>query len=53
MALRGKRYSGDGGADGTVWLPGRGWYAVQAKRLRHHVSLAHVCAFGDVIARRH
>lgn len=50
LVLRGKRYSGDGGVDGAVWLPGRGWYAVQCKRYRQHVCLAHVCAFGEVIA---
>lgn len=50
--LRGTRYSGDGGVDGAVWLPGRGRRALQAKRYRHHVSLAHVCAFGDGIAER-
>ena len=49
--LRGTHYSGDGGVDGAVWLPGRGWHAVQCKRYRHHVCLAHVCAFGDAIAR--
>ncbi|KQW93186.1 hypothetical protein ASC94_10940 [Massilia sp. Root418] len=53
LVLRGTRYSCDGGIDGAVWLPGRGWHAVQAKRYRHHVSLAHVCAFGDVIAMCH
>jgi restriction system protein len=50
LVLRGTRYSGDGGVDGAVWLPGRGWCAVQSKRYRHHVCLAHVRAFGDVIA---
>ncbi|MES2260588.1 MAG: restriction endonuclease [Pseudomonadota bacterium] len=50
LVLRSKRYSGDGGVDGVVWLPGRGWHAVQSKRYRHHVCLAHVCAFGEVIA---
>jgi len=51
LVLRGTRYSGDGGLDGAVWLPGRGWHAVQCKRYRHHVCLAHVRAFGDVITR--
>lgn len=50
LVLRGRRYSGDGGVDGLVWLPDRGWYAVQSKRYRQHVCLAHVCAFGDAIA---
>ncbi|GAB2855947.1 hypothetical protein GCM10027277_25680 [Pseudoduganella ginsengisoli] len=49
LVLRGRRYSGDGGVDGIVWLPDRGWYAVQSKRYRQHVCLAHVCAFGEVI----
>ena len=51
LVLRGTRYSGDGGLDGAVWLPGRGWHAVQCKRYRRHVCLAHVCAFGDVVLR--
>ncbi|KQV81012.1 hypothetical protein ASD15_14110 [Massilia sp. Root351] len=50
LVLRGTRYSGDGGVDGVVWLPRRGWRVVQAKRYRHHVCLAHVCAFGNVIS---
>jgi restriction system protein len=50
LVLRSKRYSGDGGVDGTVWLPERGWFAVQSKRYRHHVCLEHVCAFSQVLA---
>jgi restriction system protein len=50
LVLRGRRYSGDGGVDGVVWLPDRGWYAVQSKRYRQHVCLAHVCAFGEAVA---
>lgn len=53
LVLRSRRYSGDGGVDGTVWLPGRGWYAVQSKRYRHHVCLEHVCAFSQVLASEH
>ena len=33
--LRNQRYSGDGGIDGKVWLPGHGWYAVQSLSLIH------------------
>ncbi|WP_177307735.1 restriction endonuclease [Pseudoduganella namucuonensis] len=50
LVLRSRRYSGDGGVDGAVWLPGGGWHAVQSKRYRHHVCTAHVCAFGEAIA---
>jgi restriction system protein len=53
LVLRSTRYSGDGGVDGTVWLPGRGWYALQSKRYRHHVCLEHVCAFSGVLASEH
>lgn len=53
LVLRSRRYSGDGGVDGTVWLPERGWYAVQSKRYRHHVCLEHVCAFSQVLASEH
>lgn len=51
MVLRGTRYSGDGGIDGAVWLPKRGWYAVQCKRYRGHIWPAHVWTFGAAVAR--
>ncbi|PHV35988.1 restriction endonuclease [Janthinobacterium sp. BJB304] len=47
--LRNQRYSGDGGIDGKVWLPGHGWYAVQSKRYGGHVNHQHVAAFGEAI----
>lgn len=50
LVLRSRRYSGDGGVDGVLWLPGRGWYAVQSKRYRQHVCPEHVCSFGQAIA---
>ncbi|APA68772.1 restriction endonuclease [Janthinobacterium sp. 1_2014MBL_MicDiv] len=49
MVLRNQRYSGDGGIDGKVWLPGQGWYAVQSKRYGGHVNHHHVAAFGEAI----
>ena len=49
FVLRNKRYSGDGGIDGKVWLPGDGWYAVQSKRYGGHVNHQHVAAFGEAI----
>ena len=49
FVLRNQRYSGDGGIDGRVWLPGQGWYAVQSKRYGGHVNHHHVAAFGEAI----
>ena len=51
FVLRNQRYSGDGGIDGRVWLPGQGWYAVQSKRYGGHVNHHHVAAFGEAICR--
>lgn len=41
---RNARYSGDGGADGTVWINGRR-FLIQAKRYSATISAAHVSAF--------
>ena len=49
FVLRNPRYSGDGGIDGKVWLPGHGWCAVQSKRYGGHVNHHHVAAFGEAI----
>ncbi|WP_215409660.1 restriction endonuclease [Janthinobacterium sp. JC611] len=49
FVLRNPRYSGDGGIDGKVWLPGYGWCAVQSKRYGGHVNHHHVAAFGEAI----
>lgn len=49
FVLRNQRYSGDGGIDGKVWLPGHGWYAVQSKRYGGHVNHQHVAAFGEAL----
>nr|WP_310615779.1 restriction endonuclease [Pantoea cypripedii] len=43
-------YSGDGGADGQVWINGRRWL-IQAKRYSATISAAHVSAFGLLTAR--
>lgn len=47
---RNDRYSGDGGADGTVWINGRRWL-IQAKRYSTTISAAHVSAFGLLTER--
>ncbi|MDN2700393.1 restriction endonuclease [Janthinobacterium sp. SUN100] len=49
FVLRNAKYSGDGGIDGKVWLPGYGWCAVQSKRYGGHVNHHHVAAFGEAI----
>ncbi|QJT82587.1 restriction endonuclease [Kosakonia sp. MUSA4] len=47
---RNARYSGDGGADGKVWINGRCWL-IQAKRYSATISAAHVSAFGLLTER--
>ncbi|WP_084089748.1 restriction endonuclease [Erwinia oleae] len=45
---RNARYSGDGGADGQVWINGQRWL-IQAKRYSDTINAAHVSAFGLLI----
>ncbi|MBB3121733.1 restriction endonuclease [Pseudoduganella violacea] len=52
FVLRNRRYSGDGGIDGVVWLPKLGWYALQVKRYRAHVREQHVGQFALVIRQQ-
>nr|WP_308597926.1 restriction endonuclease [Massilia sp. BJB1822] len=52
FVLRNRRYTGDGGVDGAVWMPGRGWYAVQVKRYRNHICERHVGQFAEVVRRQ-
>ncbi|WP_420842900.1 restriction endonuclease [Erwinia mallotivora] len=47
---RNSRYSGDGGADGQVWIDGRRWL-IQAKRYSASISAGHVADFGQLTAR--
>jgi restriction system protein len=42
---RNAQYSGDGGADGQVWINGQRWL-IQAKRYSATINAAHVSAFG-------
>lgn len=49
---RNKRYSGDGGIDGSVEIDGQ-TFLIQDKRYTGHVSLAHVTAFDEVCRRHH
>lgn len=48
---RGRRYSGDGGIDGHVWLDGV-WAPVQCKRYSAHINPTHVADF-SVLVQRH
>ncbi|WGV29090.1 restriction endonuclease [Halotia branconii] len=48
---RNKRYTGDGGVDGCVWLHGE-MYLVQAKRYKDSINPVHVEEFGRVIQSR-
>lgn len=45
---RGRRYSGDVGIDGHVWLHG-GWAPVQCKRYSAHINPAHIADFVAVL----
>ncbi|MCX8957029.1 restriction endonuclease [Erwinia psidii] len=47
---RNSSYSGDGGADGQVWIDGQRWL-IQAKRYGAGISAAHVADFGQLTAR--
>jgi restriction system protein len=51
FVLRNRRYTGDGGVDGVVWMQGTGWVALQVKRYREHIDNQDVRAFGEVVAR--
>lgn len=47
---RNRKYSGDGGMDGQVWIDGQR-YLIQAKRYARTISPAHVVAFGALVRR--
>lgn len=49
---RNRAYSGDGGADGRVHLPGYGWCPLQVKRYARHIDLQHVRAFAEFVQQR-
>lgn len=55
IVLRNRRYSGDGGVDGRVWLPGNGRrpWAIQSKRYAAHVCAQHLATFAGVVRRHH
>ena len=44
---RGRRYSGDDGIDGHVWMDGR-WVPIQCKRYSSAINPAHVQAFASL-----
>ncbi|VXD06592.1 conserved hypothetical protein [Enterobacterales bacterium 8AC] len=47
---RNRRYSGDGGLDGQVWIEGQ-HYLIQAKRYARAITPAHVAEFGALVRR--
>ena len=51
FVLRNRRYTGDGGVDGVVWMATHGWIAVQVKRYSGHIDLQHVFDFLQEIRR--
>lgn len=50
--MENRTYSGDGGVDGRVHLPGYGWCPLQVKRYSEHIDLEHVQAFATYVERR-
>ena len=48
---RGRRYSGDGGIDGQVWLNGT-WTPIQCKRYSTHINPAHITDFAAAMRQR-
>lgn len=51
FVFRGTSYSGDGGADGSFYWPGKGRCAIQSKRYAKAITPAHARAFRDLVAR--
>ncbi|HCA3195726.1 TPA: restriction endonuclease, partial [Klebsiella pneumoniae] len=47
---RNKRYTGDGGIDGKVWIDDQ-LYLIQAKRYTGHVAIAHIKEFNELVKR--
>lgn len=45
---RNKRYTGDGGIDGKVWINGS-LYLIQAKRYKGHIAIAHLKEFNEIL----
>lgn len=48
---RNKRYTGDGGIDGIVYMDGKK-HLIQAKRYRNHINAAHVQEFVTICQRQ-
>lgn len=49
---RNRAYSGDGGVDGRVHLPGYGWCPLQVKRYAQHIDRQHVQLFAEFVQSR-
>ena len=49
FVLRNRRYTGDGGVDGVVWMATHGWIAVQVKRYSGYINLQHVLKFAQAV----
>lgn len=49
--IRNKKYTGDGGIDGQVFMNGH-HYLIQAKRYKAHINAAHVQEFAQICKRR-
>lgn len=51
FVLRNRRYTGDGGIDGRVYIQGTGWAAIQTKRYSSAINPAHVVEFAALVRR--
>ncbi len=49
--VRNKRYTGDGGIDGQVYIQGK-HYLIQTKRYRNHINPAHMQEFALICKKR-
>ncbi len=49
--IRNKRYTGDGGIDGKVYIDKK-LHLIQAKRYREHINLAHIKEFNEICANK-
>jgi restriction system protein len=45
---RNKRYTGDGGIDGKVWIENK-LYLIQAKRYTGHIAISHIREFEELL----
>lgn len=52
LVLRNRRYTGDGGIDGRIWVPRVGLMPVQTKRYSSAINPAHVRSFCELVVKQ-